>query len=753
MIWPVNKLVVSGILVLCILSGEIFAHVPGSEDDILAQAEAAQKSMERFMRESIGPRLAYEYKDYFFDEKDAARLAGLAREASLELGKIYNTQEVLRKKIEDYEGDDWDLLYGATGLWRKVCADGTKTLLFKGQVDYFTGLALKQQDRVRILGDIIRRCKTNRDKWGPAGNLLMAKALELADRNGAANKALDPIYGSGDLSCAVYFRAEILKSRLSRINSTELLKRLFQQVGKSPCADDFELHLRLAFLALRLGETELLEEVIEKWPESEDLVGSLILSEMQYQQAGGRLTEEALLGKSVFGVTLAVKAARRRRVEQYKELLEAICGKKEFQTGLILYVTAQSCRETSPALAVEYYLGAVKAQQRQRNDKLEIGAVQIAKQGAQLGHRVYYEEPAGRGIAGQMIDYYCKIAGERVDETIQYLYSRLLKDEGRSSEARKLLRKISQGAGKYSKQARLDLIVGELKSNSDDRAVRYKMIEELEELIASGGSMVEQDRLARAEATDLCCQLLLEEDDDKSARKVIELLGAAEGLDVQRSAILKAGALLRLERLPDAVSELLAVAKPNGCELAEGGMEVLISVLAGDIDECAEEMTDFAEYIDNCDRLARYCLGCAEGEWGPAAGLICAEFGVLATGDDREKLSEAEEILVKLAGQGFDNDIDWLRCNARLLKAKGEFEAAGGAWGRVRAATRTAGASRKQSRRWWRAKFYEIQCWGKLGDTTGADVAHAVGVLESSFSDIPRFWAAKLEGLKDDANR
>jgi hypothetical protein len=164
-------------------------------------------------------------------------------------------------------------------------------------------------------------------------------------------------------------------------------------------------------------------------------------------------------------------------------------------------------------------------------------------------------------------------------------------------------------------------------------------------------------------------------------------------------------------------------------------------------------MTDFAEYIDNCDRLARFCLACTEGEQRPVAGVICAEFAVLAAGDDREKLGEAENILFKLTGQGYDNDIDWLRCNARLLKAKGEFEAAGGAWGRVRAATRTAGASQKQGRRWWRAKFYEIQCWGKLGDTTGADVVHAVEVLESSFSDIPQFWAAKLECLKDEANR
>jgi len=227
----------------------------------------------------------------------------------------------------------------------------------------------------------------------------------------------------------------------------------------------------------------------------------------------------------------------------------------------------------------------------------------------------------------------------------------------------------------------------------------------------------------------------------------MELLSAAEGLDVQRLAILKAGALLKLERLPDAVSELLTVAKPNGCELAERGMEVLIAVLAGDIDECTEEMADFAEYIQNCDRLARYCLGCARAQAKPLAGLICAEFGVLAAGDDKEKLGEAEEILIKLAGQGFDNDIAWLRCKARLLMAKGEFAAAFRAWGCVRAASKSA--LQVQSRQWWRAKFYEIQCWGKLGDTSETEVAHAVEVLEGSYSDIPKFWAVKLEGLKD----
>ena len=46
MILPVNKLVVSGVLVLCILLGVVFAQRLPGEDDILAQAEAAQKILD-----------------------------------------------------------------------------------------------------------------------------------------------------------------------------------------------------------------------------------------------------------------------------------------------------------------------------------------------------------------------------------------------------------------------------------------------------------------------------------------------------------------------------------------------------------------------------------------------------------------------------------------------------------------------------------------------------------------------------------
>jgi hypothetical protein len=760
MIRAINKFLILGVPILLAGLGVVLAQPLPSEDNILAQAEAARERLERFMRASIEPRLAYEYKDYFFDEKDAAQLASLASRASSDLQKICSVQERMRKRIEDYEGDDWDLLYGATGLWRKVCTDAQETRLMKAQVDYYIGLTAKSEERQQILRDIISVCILSEPAFGRAAvGLLKGRALVLMVRSDRffeeqARSELELILSGDDLSEETYFEAVLARLKLEQNPDGRQIDTLARQVHRSKCADDFELNLKLAFFALRFGKAGFLKEVIAEWPGAEDFAGRIILSEM-VERLDGRTVEgpdgDKMADISIFEVELAAKAARQKGIEKYREPLVKLCRVERFQTPLLLYVTAQACTQSAPAAALEYYLRATPARQKSESGELEIDAVGIAKQGAQLAHRVYYEEPAHRRIAGQMIDYYCEIAGDGVDERIEYLYTRLLSGEGRGGEAIELLREIAEKTGSFSKQARLDLIEHSLKNGSEDLQLRNELTKKLKNLIDSVDSTSEQDGAVKAEAIQLYCQLILENDDKAWAQEVLVLLEGTEGVDIQRSCILRAAALKKLGRLPEAVRQLLPAAESNGCEWSEQGMEVLSAVLAGPVDQWAEEMSDFGVYIQNCDRLGRHYLECAQPERWPLAGLICAEFTVLAGGQDKEKLAEAEGILIKLAGEGFDNDIDWLRCKARLLMAKGEFAAASRAWGRIRAASKSAAG--KQNRQWWRARFYEIQCWSKLGDTTGADVGHAIEVLQHTCSDIPRFWAMKLEALKDGADR
>jgi len=728
-----------------------------SGDDILAKAEAAREGLERFMRESIEPRLAYEYKDRFSDEKDAVRLASLSRAAREDLQKIYQSQDEMRRRIEDYEGDDWDGLYGVTGLWRGVCADARETRLMKAEVDYYVAITAESEERQRILQNVENVCKLSEAAFGRTAGLLKVRALVLMARSEKsfeeqARSGLESILSAGDLHDETYFESALEKLKLEPNFDSRQIEALAKRLRRSKCADDFELNLKMAFFALRFGKVGFLKALIAKWPEAEDFAGRVILSEIVKRLDGGKMVDI-----SIFEVELAAKAARQRGIEKYKEPLVKLCRVERFQTPLVLYVTARACAESAPASAIEYYLRATLARQKSESDKLKLDAVQIAEQGAKLAHKVYYEEPAQRRIVRRMIDYYCKIAGDGVDETIQYFYTCLLSGEGRTGEATELLQKIAAKRGRFSNQAKLDLIIIGLKNNSEDLQLRNELTKKLKNLIDSVDSASEQDRGVKAEAVQLYCQLILENDDKDSAQEVPALLEGTEGVDIQRSCILKAAALKKLGRFWSAVNELLKAAKFDNCEYGAEGLDILRTILDDHIDEHGYYMADFTFYIDACDQLAEYCLACAGPQWQVQAGLIRAEIAILCprkslVGDDNnENLDKAEQILTKLSAQGCDNDIDWLRCKARLLRAKGEYAEAFKAWGRVRAASKTV--SGKQNRRWWRAKFYEIQCWSKLNDTTGGDIWHAIDVLQHTWSDIPEFWAMKLGKLKDEANR
>jgi len=747
MIRAINKFLILGVPILLAGLGVVWAQPIPSGDDISAKAEAARERLGRFMRESIEPRLAYEYKEHFFDEKDAARLASLAAPAREDLQGIYDAQERMRKSIEGYEGEDWDTLYGATGLWRRICTDAQKTRLMKAQVDYYVALTAEPKERQRILQGLVGVCELSEPAFGRSAGLLKARALALMARSEKAfeeqaRSGLELILSAGDLHDETYFESALEKLKLEPNPDSRQIEALAERLRRSRCADDFELNLKLAFLALRFGKAGFLKDLITKWPEAEDFAGRVILSEIVERRDEDNMTN------TIFEVELAAKAARQKGIEKYKEPLVKLCRVERFQTPLLLYVTARACAESLPAEAVEYYLRATLARQKLKSSKLELDAVQIAEQGAKLAHKVYHKEPAHRRIVRRMIDYYCRIAGDRVDETVQYFYTRLLSGEGRTGEAIELLQKIAEKGGRFANRAKLDLIVHGLENGSEDLRFRHKLTEKLKNLIDSVDSTSEQDRGVKAEAVRLYCQLILENDDKASSQEVLTLLEETEGVDIQRSGILRAAALNELGRLPEAVRQLLPAGESNGCGWSGLGLEVLSAVLAGPVDQWAEEMPDFAALIQNCYRLGQRLAECVRQKQRPLAGLIYAEFNVLAGGQDKEKLAEAEGILIKLAGEGFDNDIDWLRCKARLLMAKGEFAAASRAWGRIRAARKTAAG--KQSREWWRAKFYEIQCWGKLSDTTGAEVVHAVEVLLHTYRNIPEFWAMKLQVLKDD---
>lgn len=186
-------------------------------------------------------------------------------------------------------------------------------------------------------------------------------------------------------------------------------------------------------------------------------------------------------------------------------------------------------------------------------------------------------------------------------------------------------------------------------------------------------------------------------------------------------------------------------AENKDCSDADEVLELLSEVI-DEIERYETKANSFAETVQDYEKVATFCHDCLHQR---RSALLLAEVLVLTAGKDEKGLSEPEKLLNKVDQDKDVNDVNLLRCRARLLTAQGKFDQAARLW--VQAANmRKAESSSAKSRswKWWRAKYYEIYCWSETPGTEKADVIHTIEVLENSFSDIPALWMRRLNSLK-----
>ncbi|UCF44371.1 MAG: hypothetical protein JSV99_05525 [Planctomycetota bacterium] len=187
------------------------------------------------------------------------------------------------------------------------------------------------------------------------------------------------------------------------------------------------------------------------------------------------------------------------------------------------------------------------------------------------------------------------------------------------------------------------------------------------------------------------------------------------------------------------------IVENKDCEHIETVKELLSEVI--DETEAYEAKTGgFNEMMQDFKKTARFCYDCSGDQ---QSSLLLAEVCVLAAGKDKVKLSEAEKLLDNITQNTDVNDVDFVRCRARLLSEQGKFDEAAGLWAQVAEMRENKStAANQKSWKWWRAKFYELHCWAQCPQTKNKDVLHTIEVLENSFADIPALWTEKLNSLK-----
>ncbi|MCJ7692828.1 MAG: hypothetical protein MUO22_05380, partial [Sedimentisphaerales bacterium] len=200
---------------------------------------------------------------------------------------------------------------------------------------------------------------------------------------------------------------------------------------------------------------------------------------------------------------------------------------------------------------------------------------------------------------------------------------------------------------------------------------------------------------------------------------------------------------------PQQINDLLegfknSIAQSRDCDYAPEAMQLLAEAV-GTMEQFAEDDSGF---VSNCKELARFCFDCLEGNLKQKAALLLVEVSAIQL-PQQIALADFEQLLESLAEDNMRDDVDFIRCSARLAIAQRKFDTAAKLWSKIAQITKddtTAAGTRTW--KWWRAKYYELYCWANHDLAEKQQITHNIEILRNSFDDIPLFWAEKLDRLK-----
>jgi hypothetical protein len=659
-------------------------------DEINGLSTKAKQITEAFLRESVGLRFQYEYSGHFLSDNDRGKLGALTGRASQQLQEICESQQNLKGRIEEYEGDDWDDRYGSTGLWRRLFADLYVTNLDRCEIDFYVVLSAGQEAQGEMLRQMLARIDSLGKNYSTAYlRLLRASALALLSRTDPTYKSqalreFDLLAERSDMGHSTVFKITIERIKLLGPAQGEQLSRLTDELAQSADVNDLELVLSLACLQRRLGRAEAFEKTVGAWPQIENILGSLALADLSYSLEHGQLDLQKV---TVLEAELGAQAAWRDGPETHAELLWRLASDDKFQSPLVVYVTALACVQASPGEAGNLLIRAAGLQQENKSGRLDIEAEKIAEQAARLRHKARLDL-----VRNKLVDDY---------------YSQRSNKSEIAKELLDLLRNCTTESGPGS---------------------------------------------VRSEALRLYCQLLLDSQDPNDAQEVLNILTDGEVTNDPNLNVFKSNALRYAGKLDEAAE---CLAKVCGTDNREDAIEAekLVSHIIDQIEQLEHDCADFQKLLNSSLAIARYCERISLSADGlipvERARLYLAEILLLSASGDPQKVSQVEKMLAGLPDDGKDEDVDFLRCRARLLTAQGKFKEAGALWASIAKIWKGRSFSPGQrSYQWWRAKFYELYCLSKTPQSRRDDVLHAIEVLENSFAEVPPLWAEKLSSLK-----
>lgn len=677
---------------ILLLAASCFANPP-APDSVRQIISASGLEWEKFEDESFMLRMQFDLSGRLLTDSDKSFFCGLASDARDQLDRYSNEQQLMLKQIEDYEGADWEQKYGSSGLWRRLAAAVEATRLNRAQADYLYSVICENSQP----SDIVRQRLFKRKLRSDLG---LCEVLKVA------------------IEQMEYFGP----SGPNEINDVA------QSLAKSDCKDDQEMLLPLAILQHKYAPDEL-QNTLSQSPRTAVLLGKLLLAEFstRFSQSPADVNFEST---SPVDAELAAVAALQTDIKLYTDLITSLAENNRFQTPAVLYAAAMLYQDTMPKKAVELLIKAGDCQLQQRDDLLAVTPQQIAEKAFNLAYYTFTQDTNNCQPAVDAYENYSQIAPGEIDELTQYLYGTLLYNCNKISDAAEVFRKLeNQSQSIWRDAATLELIKIEL-----NKEAASPVLDRLHDFILACTRPEEREIRIRREAMNLYCQVLLARDSNEAAERVLDILDTAEPTPGLPYEFYRAQVLKQLGRLEESAYFLVQAVDFNETSAVPLAVSLLSEIL-DKVELWQQNARDFNEMLTNCADLAQFAH---QSQNNRKTLHILAEFSVIRKKDCSEPISSPDE-----------NDVMSLRLMSRIAMAKGDFESAAHLWAKIAEIRRndTSELNRK-SWDWWRAKFYELDCFAKSPDADNQSIAHTIEVLQNTYTNIPLFWAQKFETLK-----
>ena len=730
---------------LLLIYTPVYADPVVTSEDINNFADMVHQATDAFMQESFHFRLKFEYDNNLPNQREKQTFQKLAQKVASQLLQLAEEQKSLKSKIENYTGDDWDQRYGSTGLWRKLSEQLCRTNLIKCEIEYRLAISSDQRRKNEILDQILQQIDLLQQSCGSVylqfsrARVLAAAGQTKPQYRQSAIELLNSLMIRPDIPQSTAFRITFEQIKLTRPEKGQL-EKLTKELTQSSCRDDLELVLSLAFLQLKYARQSV-EKTFEAWPQIEGILSEFVLADLNK-----KLAEQKDLSQiSVIEAELATLAVWKNDTGEYEELLDYFLSKDTFQTPLIFYIAAVKSAQSKPAKTVKLLIKAGKAQKKQKSTKLDVAAEEIAGQAGRLAYSLFREDSSHCGLAIEIFENYGTIAGEKIDHELEYLHSVVLYDCGRTEDSQVLLEKIAgRSVGKWPNRAKLDLIIRAInQSKSQDPANEEQLLEQLRQLIAEAET--QNHPQIKIEALKTYSQLRLEGQSNVGAEEIAAILGEDEIAQDANLAFLKSKALRQLGKKKQAVEYMLPATGSNRCMYTAEAITLLAEIV-DKIEMLQAADKNCVEALQKYKQLAEVCYGCIGDR---ISGLILAEISILTADKNTTRPAKIKNLLNDLQDKSISEDVDFIRCKARLLGSEDKFSQAAELWAKICRIRKTdLPQPNKRSWKWWRAKFYELDCASKIPSAKKNDIIHTIDVLESSYSNIPSLWAERLKLLK-----